>query len=73
MKFYILHFLCFTVIKILDFIKQKTIYSFIMLWKNEKTYSDSEPPLYSYSNFIVCSVSYFISAVAFVSRHVYFN
>ena len=38
MKFYILHFLCFTVIKILDFIKQKTIYSFIMLWKNEKTY-----------------------------------
>ena len=35
--------------------------------------SHSEPTLYSYSNFIVCSVSGFISAVAFVSRHVYFN
>ena len=35
--------------------------------------SHSEPTLYSYSNFIVCSVSCFISAVAFVSRHVYFN
>ena len=32
-----------------------------------------EPALYSYSNFIVCSVSDFISAIAFVSRHVYFN
>ena len=35
--------------------------------------SHSEPTLYSYSNFIVCSVSGFISAIAFVSRHVYFN
>ena len=35
--------------------------------------SHSEPTLYSYSNFIVCSVSHFISAIAFVSRHVYFN
>ena len=26
--------------------------------------------LYSYSNFIVCSVSHFISAIAFISRHV---
>ena len=33
--------------------------------------SHSEPALYSYSNFIVCSVSGFIWAVAFVSRHVY--
>ena len=29
--------------------------------------------LYSYSNFIVCSVYNFISAIAFVSHHVYFN
>ena len=29
--------------------------------------SHSEPTLYSYSNFIVCSVSNFISAIAFVS------
>ena len=35
--------------------------------------SYSEPTLYSYSNFIVCSVSDFISAIAFVSRHVYLN
>ena len=35
--------------------------------------SHSEPTLYSYSNFIVCSVSHFISAIAFVSRHVCFN
>ena len=33
--------------------------------------SHSEPTLYSYSNFIVCSVSRFISANVFVSRHVY--
>ena len=33
----------------------------------------SEPTLYSHSNFIVCSVSNFISAVAFISRHVYFT
>ena len=35
--------------------------------------SHSEPNLYSYSNFIVCSVSDIISAISFVSRHVYFN
>ena len=35
--------------------------------------SHSEPTLYSYSNFIVCSVSHFILASAFVSRHVCFN
>ena len=32
--------------------------------------SPSETTLYSYSNFIVYSVSHFISAIAFVSRHV---
>ena len=30
----------------------------------------SELPLYSYSNFIICWVSHFISAFAFASRHV---
>ena len=35
--------------------------------------SHSEPTLYSYSNFIVCSVSNFISAIAFVSHHACFN
>ena len=35
--------------------------------------SHSEPTLYSYSKFIVCSVSHFISPIAFVSRHVYLN
>ena len=35
--------------------------------------SHSEPILYSYSNFILCSVSHFISAIAFVSCHVCFN
>ena len=35
--------------------------------------SHSEPTLYSHSNFIVCSVSHFISAIAFVSRQVCFN
>ena len=35
--------------------------------------SHSEPTFYSYSNFIICSVSHFISAIAFVSRHVCFN
>ena len=35
--------------------------------------SHSEPILYSYSNFIFCSVSDFTSAIAFVSYHVYFN
>ena len=34
--------------------------------------SHSEPTLCSYSNFKVCSVSDFISAIAFVNRHVYF-
>ena len=32
--------------------------------------SQSETTLYSYSNFIVYSVSHFISAIAFVSRDV---
>ena len=35
--------------------------------------SHSEPTLYSYSNFIICSVSDFVSAIAFVSRHLCFN
>ena len=35
--------------------------------------SHSEPSLHSNSNFIDCSVSNFISAIAFVSCHVYFN
>ena len=35
--------------------------------------SHSEPSLHSNSNFIDCSVSSFISAIAFVSCHVYFN
>ena len=37
--------------------------------------SNSEPTLYSYSNFIdsSISVSSFISAIAFISRHVCFN
>ena len=35
--------------------------------------SHSEPTLRSQSNFIVCSASGFISTMAFVSRHVYFN
>ena len=30
--------------------------------------SHSDPTLYSYSNSIVCSVSDFISAIAFISR-----
>ena len=34
--------------------------------------SNSEPTLYSHSNFIACSVSSFISAIAFASHHVYF-
>ena len=33
----------------------------------------SEPTLYSYSNFIVCSVSRFVLGYAFVSGHVYLN
>ena len=33
--------------------------------------SHSEPALYSYSNFIFCSVSDFILVIAFVSCHVY--
>ena len=32
----------------------------------------SEPNFYSYSNFLVCSVWSFISAIAFISRHVRF-
>ena len=32
----------------------------------------SEPNFYSYSNFLVCSVSSFIWAIAFISRHVRF-
>ena len=35
--------------------------------------SHSEPTLYSYSNLIVCTVSHFISAIAFVSLHVYLS
>ena len=35
--------------------------------------SHSEPTLYSYSNFIICSVSDFISAIVFFCRHNYFN
>ena len=35
--------------------------------------SHSEPILYSYSTFIICSVSDFILVVAFVSHQVYFN
>ena len=35
--------------------------------------SHSDPTLYSYYNFIICSVSDIISAIAFVSRHIYFN
>ena len=35
--------------------------------------SHSELTLYSYSNFIVCSVSHFILAIAFISRHVCFH
>ena len=33
--------------------------------------TQSEPTLYSYSNFMFCLVSDFISAIAFGSRHVY--
>ena len=40
---------------------------------NPEFNSHSEPTLHSYSSFIVCSVSDFISAIVFVSRHVYFN
>ena len=32
-----------------------------------------EPSWYSYSNFIGCSVSHFISSFFFFSRHVHFN
>ena len=32
--------------------------------------SDSGPTLYSHCNFIVCSVSSFTLAIAFISRHV---
>ena len=35
--------------------------------------SHSEPTLCSYSNFVVCSVLHLISAIAFVSHHVYLN
>ena len=35
--------------------------------------SDSEPTFYSYSNCIICSMSYFILAIAFVRRHVCFH
>ena len=35
--------------------------------------SHSEPTFYSYSNFIIRSVSDFILAIAFISRHAYFN
>ena len=35
--------------------------------------SHSERTLYSYSNFIDCSVSHFFPAIAFVSGHVCFN
>ena len=35
--------------------------------------SNSDPFLYSYSNYIVCLVFDFISSIAFISRHFYFN
>ena len=35
--------------------------------------SHSKPTLYNHSNFIVCSVSPFISSIVFVSRHVCFH
>ena len=38
---------------------------------NSSTYT--QPNLNSYSNFIVCSVSDFLSPVAFISHHVYFD
>ena len=33
----------------------------------------SDPTLYSYSNFIVCLVADFISAIPFLCDHIYFN
>ena len=35
--------------------------------------SNSDPFLYSYSNYIVCLVFDFISSIAFISRHFYFT
>ena len=47
-------------------------------WSNRLSYQAmsstlTQSQLYSYSNFIVCSVSDFISAIAFFSHHVYLN
>ena len=47
------------------------IYIYIYICTTERL--TTEPVLYSYSNFIVCSVPNFISTIAFVSCHVYFN
>ena len=41
--------------------------------RTQSQHSHSEPALYSYFNFIICSVSSFISVISFVSHHVYFN
>ena len=38
---------------------------------NHEFNSYSKPTLYSYFNFIVCSVSSLISAIIFISRHIY--
>ena len=55
----------------------RTLNSVWMLYPTELSGHEfnwhSEPTLYSLSNFIVRSVSSFISAIAFVSRHVYFD
>ena len=53
-------------------LNEKCIYIYIYISGHEFN-SHSEPTLYSYSNFMVCSVSHFISAIAFVSRYVCFN
>ena len=54
-----------------------TLNSVQMLWPTElsghKFNSHSEPTLYSYPNFIVCSVSGFMSAIAFISRQIPFR
>ena len=44
-----------------------------MVFTAEGLFEVAIETLYSYFNFIVCSVFDFISAIAFVSRHVYFN
>ena len=49
----------------------------LILWPTDLSYHDlnlhSGPTLYSCSNFIICSISGFISANGFVNRHVCFN